>query len=192
MKKNYSQLTSRMLPSFLQRIASFLFIFGILLTLLGTAGCKVETDNAINVEKVKEEINDRKIKRYTDAQIVQAAFEMGKSIADSLGEDLLAGAVCGQSLKERLSDTWQKQAADAVSVICTLATNWQEKEKLVWEAYAYNQENGLPLQENIQRIDPEFFVFTHPLAADTTVTFRVLRIQLSSKEVIRSLVQQKK
>ena len=156
---------------------------------LAVAGCQPERDPNRNVEKIKEEIRDKKIKRLTDAQIVQAAYDRGKKIGEMVREKAQLGADrCGQPVTVSLEKPYNL-IAESIQLLCGPLDSFTEKEKMVWDAYQHNANNDLPMEENIQKISDEQLVYTYPVSfgEGNEPKWGILRIVLSKKEVIRGM-----
>jgi|GEM_PF-5906795 len=138
----------------------------------------------MDVEKVKEEINERKIRRFTDAQIVQAAYDSGKVIISDLK---LSSTSCNDRI-EISNDLVQE-----CIIICDSTNLTNKKEQQVWEAYQYNFANELPLKDNIQKSNDTSILYTKPLSSNNQVksdsldTLKVIFLRIKKKELILSM-----
>ena len=138
----------------------------------------------MDVEKVKEEINARKIRRFTDAQIVQAAYDSGKVIIDNLGFTSIA---CNDDIE--IDNDLVKECV----IICDSTKLMNEKELQVWEAYQYNFTNNLPLKDNIQKSNDSSILYTKPLSSknqiksDSLASLKVIYLRIKKKELILSM-----
>ena len=138
----------------------------------------------MDVEKVKEEINARKIRRFTDAQIVQAAYDSGKVIIDNLE---LSIAACNENLE--INNDLIKECV----IICDSTKLMNEKELQVWEAYKYNFANNLPLKDNIQKSSDSSIIYTKPLTSknqiknDSLTSLKIIFLRIKKKELILSM-----
>jgi hypothetical protein len=151
--------------------------------------CTIKQSDNVNVDVVKEEISDAKIKRLTDAQIVQEAYEKGKVISDTLMPILKKQTqLCGFQDFSALNNT-QKALILKISLDCQMPNNISDKEKQVWESYLYGIQENIPLKDNIQKLEEDEILYTYPFlqsnVSDSTQKLAVLKILLSKKEVIR-------
>ncbi len=160
------------------------FIYSLMALVL--ASCSIDQNN-VDREKIRQEMNDREIKKLSDADIQEAAY--------NLGEQIVAGAQ--QVVLDKLNPMYSKASKDSTAgsgwVILppcsafndyllrdfndsihhdvTLVSDYQfdltgdiaEKSRRLLEAYAYNDENGLPLESNVQKLEPDFILFTKPI-----------------------------
>jgi len=162
-------------------------------TLLVVAtSCKVETDSNMDVEKVKQEIKDRKIRKITDAELLVEASDRGKTVvALFLEQQPLSQNACGTDnwLPKEAEEGELGELLERVVVYCKAAPGFGQKERQIWEAYQYNTENGLELQPNIQKLaDGEQLLYTHPFSYQNTAggnSLGVLAVYFSKKDVIR-------
>ncbi|GAB4331116.1 MAG: hypothetical protein OHK0038_05810 [Flammeovirgaceae bacterium] len=153
------------------------------------AACNIKQSDNVNVDIVKQEISNAKIKRLTDAQIVQEAYEKGKMIADTLMPILKKQQqLCGFQDFSSLNNQ-QKSLILKISLECQMPSNVSDKEKQVWESYLYGIQENIPLKDNIQKLEEDQILYTYPFlqesAQDPTQKLAVLKILLSKKEVIR-------
>ncbi|MBX2842372.1 MAG: hypothetical protein KTR26_11420 [Flammeovirgaceae bacterium] len=154
--------------------------------------CKIETDKNIDVEKVKQEMADRKFKRLTDAQIVQGAYEKALELRESAMNEIKPDSLlCGKKEFDQLSNE-EKVFIEKIEVSCKENPFTDSKGKQVWEAYIYNIQNGLPLKDNIQKLENGRLVYSYPFSfknseEDSVNQLGLLNIWINKKELIRSL-----
>ncbi len=149
--------------------------------------CHVKPVEGVDFKEVNQEINARKIKKLSDADIAQAVYQEARLLAQkastSLGTDSLQ---C--PLKTDL--LWTEKEAlflEEQEVCCQPKQSPYPKEKEVWEAYAYNLQNGLKPDENLQRLTDELFLFTYPLPNPSASQMLMLRLVIRQKEVIKKV-----
>lgn len=156
---------------------STLFFIGIIYTL---AACDTGGQRGIKREALEEEMRNREPKKLSEAQIFQEAGLQGAAIADKAGQQLIT------SLKEAVAKQGIKSAIEFCNIYALPLTesaagnkntivkrtslqlrNPQNKptetEKQLLEAYAYNAEQGMPMEPNVQRIDQEYLLYTRPI-----------------------------
>jgi len=170
------------LPS-LSRTLIFLWI------LLAIAGCKIKIDSNIDAESVNEQIENRKIKRVTDSELVSFASSRAQPIADSLFKTLpLEQDLCSRN-GFQVSNPEDAALIDSVLVRCQATPNFTTKEYQVWQAYEYSAKNDLSFEENIQILNEQQILYTKPFKADTETGngkgFAVLSLYMSRKELIK-------
>ncbi|MFN6944703.1 MAG: hypothetical protein ACK4ND_07125 [Cytophagaceae bacterium] len=120
-------------------------------------GC--DEGNGIDKRTLKKAIDERKIVRLSDAEMMDMANVFGQWIADSL---LIPGADSGRFVSSVKNDF------DLRISILSLSDKSSEMpgiENELIEAYRYNMENGLPLESNLQK-RKEDIVYTAPLKGE--------------------------
>ncbi|WP_020529203.1 hypothetical protein [Flexithrix dorotheae] len=169
------------------------FLLIVFIFLISETSCKIETDKNIDVEKVKQEMADRKFKRLTDAQIVQGAYDKAVELRKSALKDLkLDTLLCGKTDFSALSAK-EKIFIEKIEVSCEENPFRDSKGKQVWEAYHYNIQNGLPLKDNIQKLEDGELVYSFPFSFEKSENDSIihqlglLNIWINKKELIRNL-----
>ncbi len=142
--------------------------------------------NKVDREKIKQEISDREIKRLSDADIQDAAFLLGEKIvseAEVVVNNKLAPIINEAPVDSTkggwiifppcsaFNDFLLKSYNDSIQHDVTLISNQYfdltgpvaDKAKLLLEAYQYNDEHQLPMENNVQKVEPEFILFTKPI-----------------------------
>ncbi|MCS6833437.1 MAG: hypothetical protein NZ521_07665, partial [Flammeovirgaceae bacterium] len=71
-----------------------------------------------------------------------------------------------------------------INFACQASPEASQKEKQVWESYFFSLRENIALAENIQKLEGDEILYTHPLVLPNSQLI-VLRIVLSKKEVIR-------
>ena len=154
--------------------------FWILFTISSLAACDSGSQRSVNREALREEMRNREPKKLSEAQITAEAYRQGNLIAEAAQERLL------EKLKEvikaegvpaaieycqlqalPITDSLSAEYGATVRRSSLLLRNPQnapeELEKQLLEAYHYNQENELPLDDNVQRLGQEYFLYTKPI-----------------------------
>ena len=121
-------------------------------------------------QKIKEETADRKIKRITDADILNAAKVRAEKLYKSIDTNKYNSSTSNEQIK------W-------VSMKDTLANVY---EKNMQEAYQYSLDQGLELYDNIEEVENAVIVYTKPEIIDDSLQGFWI-ISLDKKEVIRAL-----
>ena len=141
-------------------LASIIFVFA----------CNQQGMSDEHRQKIKEETADRKIKRITDADILNAAKARAEKLYKSIDTNKYNFSTSNEQIK------W-------VSMKDTL-TNVYEKN--MQEAYQYSLDQGLELYDNIEEVENAIIVYTKPeVISDSLQGFWI--ISLDKKEVIRAL-----
>lgn len=165
----------------------------------------------IDREAIKEEMEQREVRRILPAEIVEAAYERGALLSDqaldlcvetyqpskqearALVSPKALIAIDSLAQSENVSIRWVDKTSDLSQLV--------EKERQLWEAYLYNVENNLPLNDNVQKLGDEAFVYTKPLVLDSALMqelpgnesleepsfLGMWSIQMSKKTLIQSI-----
>jgi hypothetical protein len=158
-------------------------------TILYMSACDDTGNRGIDSQEVKQEIRNREIKYITQPQIIDATSKRGPLIADTLQQALIRQmqqAIAGNTLVEAAKYCNLQQLApyDKLQKVYTvtikrvrlrgqpLGQPLNEMEKQVLEAYQYNQENKLPLENNVQKSGAEQLLFTSPILVNNTVCLK--------------------
>jgi hypothetical protein len=143
------------------------------------AACDTGGQRPIDTPEIQEEIARREPRRLQQGDLVAAALQQGKQLADTAQAALL------KRLQQALQE---KGPAGAVEYCHTAAlplldsvdsegvhirrTSLQVRspqdtpdllEQQLLDAYAYSAEKGLPLQENVQALGDTAYLFTKPI-----------------------------
>jgi len=183
-----------------------LFLLFISLYLLSGCGRDGGQNQQIDREAIKKEMEQREIKRLLPADLVEGAYQRGDLLAakaeklilqdqqsfSSLLDSQALNAVDSLAQAEDVQIRWVDQANDSVRL--------DNKEQQLWEAYQYNVENSLPLDDNVQRLGDEEYLYTKPLllnahlgkklngrVADTAAFLGMWSIRITKKSLIRSM-----
>jgi hypothetical protein len=160
-----------------------IFVF---VALLFLSACDDTGNRGIDSKEVKEELRNREIKYITQPQIIDASFTRGKQITDTLQQALIrqmqqalaqntlveAAKFCNLPALAPYKELEQTHTAAIQRLRLQgkregLQLNDMEKQLL--EAYQYNQENKLPLENNVQKSGTEQMLFTAPILLNNTV-----------------------
>lgn len=152
--------------------------------------CHEKGTNQINKKAFKEEVKSRELKRVSNAEISNAAYEQGISIVKAAEKilfsavhnalaqnDSLAAAIefyrlAHHTVKDSLALEYNA-IINRVSLKNTSKTNEpNELERILLDAYLYNVENKLPLEDNIQEIDKSYFLYTQPIMINSIECLR--------------------
>ena len=123
-------------------------------------------ETGINSKEVKQEISNRKIRRISEALIIESTFAKGKKVMDTLrvsaknhkdqSSDTLSRLGSLQPLVDQLQ---QENKAEIKKVLDTdlKGNSLKKQEKEIFEAYQYNIEQGLKVDDNVQILDKHIF-----------------------------------
>jgi hypothetical protein len=144
--------------------------------LLTACGGIDSSEQQIDRESIREEMEQREIRRVLPAELVEAAYERGATLSQQALEiaidarqtksgtlqgpgDFLSAAgkhIDSLAKAENVDIRWVSVDTDTALL--------GEKERQLWEAYLYNIENELPVNDNVQRLGDEEYLYTRPLS----------------------------
>ncbi|MCG8310068.1 MAG: DUF3365 domain-containing protein [Cytophagales bacterium] len=142
-------------------------------------------DKKLNNEAVRKEIENRKIKKITEAEIMTKVHEIGHSIAletkktlsknlrAALGHGGIEHAIGFCNLNAMpLIDSLNRVFDAEIRRVTLKARNPDDLpdpvEKKILEAYAYQWQDSVPLSSNVQPVD-ENYLFTKPILIDNAL-----------------------
>ena len=156
---------------------------GIIVSILGSCGTNIK-EAGYDTEAIKQEIQDRKIKRVTESELRDWIYLKSPEIASALNKDLVQNILAEIDNKdfnlEKYIQNYQSEVKDSLAktymvdiqllpLIEEEATQWKGKQKEVIEAYLYNKAEKIPLEQNIQKIENGAFFFTAPVKVLTAI-----------------------
>ncbi|GAB3324117.1 hypothetical protein GCM10027299_21140 [Larkinella ripae] len=183
-------------------------IFALLVFLPGLAffsGCSPDRNQ--NTKELAQEMNDRKIKRVTDAQLTTTVDEWGKALVKTARKALTAEltkkpgspAPCsldGIPVIQKLESQYAV-TIDLLSARDTANAVLDAKERELLAAYRYNALNNLEQIDNIQKVNDTLFVYNSPVSTDDPICktctdqaalpFVIWRVVFKKREVIRRI-----
>ena len=173
-----------------------LIVFLSMLTLVFTA-CD-NTESSIDNQAIKEEIGNRKIKKISESQILEASFVKGREVVDTLSaqkndqrhtneSDTLdkqyrLGAM--QPLVEVLQQVNKAEIKKVIAGDLTSATT-RKPEKEIFEAYQYNVAQGLKVDDNVQILDR--YVFYSSPILDSGELKGMWSIYFDKSEIVKTI-----
>ncbi len=199
------------LKSLFRWIASPLFrSFAFSLCLAFTLSCS--PDRIKQTDQLKQEMNDKKIKRITNIELTETVDAWGEQIVMVAQNELAAklktgGTTAALCRLDRLPKTAALAKRYALTIDLLGAqdvqnTNLAPKEREVLDAYLYNAEKKLPQQSNIQRIADTLYVYNVAVPTENLICkacfgdqkqpLAVWRLAFSKREVIRRMNGKKK
>lgn len=147
-----------------------------------TFSCNEQGSNQRNNKAFQEELKSRELKRATEAEISNAAYEQGARIAD-IAQDLLNESLQSDDSVMNLLVHYKEallaindSVAQKESVEIKRVANHHEApnsmEGIILDAYLYNIEQSLRVEDNIQEIDKEYFLYTRPIILNDDTCLR--------------------
>ena len=144
------------------------------------AACDSGSQRRIKREALQEEIRNREPKKLSEAQIIDEAFRQGRLISEEAQKELFS------TLEKILNEAGPATAVQycniqAYPLTDSLSSKFNaeirrtslrtrnplnapsEIETQLLEAYEYNEDNQLPMEDNVQRLDREHFLYTRPI-----------------------------
>ncbi|MFM9838140.1 MAG: hypothetical protein ACKVOQ_07735 [Cyclobacteriaceae bacterium] len=134
--------------------------------------------------KIREEREESQIKKISDADITEAAFEYGRTITSIIEKH-------DKSLTNKiLIDSLEKAFEVEIISMKTDDSTLRAIEKKVIEAYTLGG-NSAALSDNVQKVGKDSVLYTKPLMRelpDGSVEFtRALGLRISKRQIIRSI-----
>ncbi len=145
--------------------------------------------NSEERKAVRNEMNEREIKRITPGELIQTASNRGKKVADMAQTILLQSSFAhpDKLLIQELSES-NTALFDSLNQNYIALTRWvgskvldqpnqlNSMEKQLLDAYLFNIENELEINENVQAMGNDSLLYTNPvmlskwleLSGDTT------------------------
>ncbi len=160
--------------------------FLIILSIITLLAVQCSSDKKIDSKAVKEEIESRKIKKITEAEILEKVLEIGNNIAGgamqtlgkNLQEALMQGGVenaisfCNIQAMP-LVDSLSKSYGATIRRVSDRVRNPLDKpndlEMELLNAYKFQLKDAVPLNANVQPLDGEQYLFTKPILVDNAL-----------------------
>jgi hypothetical protein len=155
----------------------------VLISALVALGCNGKLTDE-QKRKIKEERADSQLKKISEAEITEAAFSFGRSLAQMIekGDKTLLN----KSVIDSLEATYSVEIVEMKTSDSTL----RAIEKRVIEAYVAGGD-AATLNDNIQKTTGDSILYTKPLMiqqADGSMLFsKALGIRMSKKQVILAI-----
>jgi hypothetical protein len=140
-----------------------LLVFTIILFIIKACS---SPETGINSKEIKDEINNRKIRRISEALIIESSFARGKKVMDSIRvtaenhKDLSSDTLTRfGSLQPLVDHLQQENKAEIKKVLDTdlKGNSLKKQEREIFEAYQYNIEQGLKVDDNVQILEKHIF-----------------------------------
>ncbi|RAJ98044.1 hypothetical protein LX87_02952 [Larkinella arboricola] len=180
-------------------------VFALLLTIAFFSSCGLDQNQSS--KELAREMNDRKIKRVTDAQLTVTVDDWGKAIVQTSRKALTTELAKKSNDKSLCSlegipaiQKLEKQYAVSIDLLSSKDTANQAldaKERELLLAYRYNALNKLEQIDNIQKVHDTLFVYNSPVPVDDIIcktctddaalSFVIWRVTFKKREVIRRI-----
>lgn len=148
--------------------------------------CQCSTDKKVNSEAVKEEINSREAIKISEAEIMNKAQQLGNQIAvatkQTLGKNLqdaiqdggIENAIGFCNLNAMpLVDSLNRKFGARIRRVSSRVRNPEDRpvgvEQEILEAYEYQWQDSVALEENIQVVNENEYLFTKPILVDNAL-----------------------
>lgn len=145
-----------------------------------------EKRNTQNSEALRQEMANREPKKVSDAEIIESAYTQGKIIADSSQKMIfntllvqLEEAGFTEALKfcnvnaYPITDSRSSKFGAVIKRVSNKPRNPSntpdDLETLLLDSYLYNVENDLPLEDNVQKIDENYLLYTKPIVVNNAI-----------------------
>lgn len=143
------------------------------LLILVTWGCNAGLPEEQR-KALREEMENREVKRVSEHEIFRKALEMGKTVATEIGDTLTPGVMQKHNVEVKI-----------VGLADTLGLS--ETELKVLKAYLYAPEPGA-LEDNIQKEGDKHLIYSKPILNAAGDSLRELVfIRMLKKDVVLSL-----
>lgn len=169
-------------------------------------------DRIKQTDQLRQEMNDKKIKRITNVELTETVDAWGLQIVlvaqnELTGKLKAGGSPAALCQLENLPKTVALAKRYALTIELLGAQDVQNtrlaaKEREVLDAYLYNAEKKLPQQSNIQRIADTLYVYNAVVPTDNSICktcfgdqkepLAVWRLAFTKREVIRRMNGKKK
>lgn len=134
--------------------------------------------------KIREEREESKIKKISEADITEAAFSYGRRISEII--ERRDNTLSNQKLIDSLENTFHVEIISLQTNDSTLRT----VEKQIIEAYTSGG-RGVTLSDNVQKMGEDSILYTKPLMRerpDGSVAFtKALGLRIAKRELIRTI-----
>ncbi len=134
--------------------------------------------------KIREEREESKIKKISEADITEAAFSYGRKISEII--ERRDNTLSNQKLIDSLENTFHVEIISLQTNDSTLRT----VEKQIIEAYTSGG-RGVTLSDNVQKMGRDSILYTKPLMRerpDGSVAFtKALGLRIAKRELIRTI-----
>jgi len=151
----------------------------ICLSLVSCGGDKIDTT------KARQEMEDREIKVVSEAEIIERAMEIGKTLSKGFSIEVVREPTSNTSVinTEFGSDSVYQKSR----YFFDDPEDLSGKALQVFEAYRYNRDNNIVSEPNIQKLDEgKLLYYTTPMYSDTLM-IGMWAIEIPRKNVILSI-----
>lgn len=148
----------------------------IVLLSLGLLACDRPQDT--NTSAFKTEMESRKVQRVTDGQWITFASKVGKAVLDTLATKNDTFLV--QKIDSAYGVSFKKIEPSQISNSPKLAQ--------IAEAYAYNAENNIASDDNLQKANDTLLYYTRPIIEGRKLRFLYVA-EINKKKLIRKYTE---
>jgi hypothetical protein len=143
-------------------------------------------DKRVDSQAVKEEIEDRKLKKVSEAEILVKVLELGNLVSAESKQTL------GKNLQEALQQGGVSHAisfcnVNAMPIVDSLSKSYNatirrvsfktrnpvdqpdEIERALLDAYEFQWKDSIPLNANVQKLGDDRYLFTKPIFVDNAL-----------------------
>lgn len=147
------------------------------------------SSRGIDSKEVAQEIKSREIRHIPQARIIEVASQRGQSMADTVQVVLTrtltrmlqekgieeAATYCNLQKLPQVSQLEKEYQANIKRIRLKGGTSGRKLNDLetqLLDAYQYNAEKNLPLENNIQKSGPEYLLFTAPITLNKEICLK--------------------
>ncbi|QHT69460.1 DUF3365 domain-containing protein [Rhodocytophaga rosea] len=166
----------------------YILLYSCFLFMLGSCS-ENNSSRGIDSKEVAQEIKNREVRHIPQAQIVETATQKGQLISDTIQATLThtltrvlqekgieeAAKYCNLEKLESVKGLEKQYLATIKRARLKGKKSGQklnEMEAQLLDAYRYNAENNLPLENNVQKSGPEYLLFTAPITLNNSVCLK--------------------
>jgi len=136
------------------------------------------TQQQVDRDAINKAMAQREIKHILPAEIVKATYEQGEAIAKKAQQIAIEQYQNNGEKAERFMSSPNMPEIDSLAEVYQAKIKWvtssmnaeelqlSELEQQLWEAYLYNVENELEVNDNVQKIGDTHFLYTKPYLLD--------------------------
>ncbi|BDD06301.1 hypothetical protein [Aureibacter tunicatorum] len=149
-----------------------------LLVLAILSSCNEERHKDAGSAAFKKERKNRSFRKISQGEITAQAFKVGRElrpVLDSLNTlGKLDSTQQWEGFKISVIDSSRFSKADSIS-------------QQLYDAYLYNLENKLPMEDNVQALNDDRYIYAYPLQDSLSSSFKLVEVFLAKKNIILSM-----
>jgi hypothetical protein len=167
------------------------------LTIISFSACQNENDS-IDTTAIRKEMNERKVKKISEIEILEASLSKGKKVIDSLNTEksITDESSNTDSLNQQYRMGAMQPVVDILQQINKAeikkiipsdlnAQSIRQTEKDIFEAYTYNISQGMRVNDNVQILDK--YVFYSSPILDNGELKGMWSIYFDKGEIVKSI-----